>query len=253
MKYTLSKIDLILLFIISIICVIIGVIDLFNWNEKIIFLQNIDYSLLAVLLLSTIGIHLVVAHIAQNKFQETSLNESEKIINSIKGVKIHYFENMVELEEYLAKRILEAKKEVCDLTWKQKISIDYSLPPRQKVAKKYDTTISRVSKNVIYREVFVFNDNRRLDKLKKRLSENRAGYSCRYFPDDTTIPRMQFAIIDEHEIIFASSNYSPLCAIQHPSLCAIFKSYYENVWEKATPIKEGNKVYQAVVDELFSK
>ena len=99
---------------------------------------------------------------------------------------------------------------------------------------------------------FVFGDGRRKEKLKRRIEENCAGYSCRYYPQPCSIPRLQFVIIDREEIIFASSSYPTLCAIRQAELCEIFQAYFDAIWSEAVPLKEGGNIYLDEVDKVLA-
>jgi len=173
-------------------------------------------------------------------------------LKSVKNQNIKIFSDSVELETYLGKKIIDARKEVCDLSWKSKISAGFSIHKRRQSHDYYDKCVKNASEKIIFREIFIFNDSRRFQKLKKRLSEKKNGYSCRYYKEDSVIPRLQFVIIDDNEIVFfASSSNSLLCSIQSEELCMVLKPYYEEAWNNAIPIKEGSQIYQDVVDEIF--
>lgn len=247
-----KKIDSILLLIISVFAIIFTIIDTFNVNINIPIFANIDYSVLTVVLLAAIGLHLIVARFQDDASEEARKADTIKIISSLNGVHIELLASTSEMEIYLAKRILEAKKEICDLSWKNTLSRTYSTNPRQKSMKTVENSIKQVGNNLPYREVFVFSDVRRKEKLQARLKENKTGYSCRYYDENSRIPRIQFVLIDGEEIIFASSSYPILCAIRHPNLARIFQSYYDDIWEKAIPIKEGPILYRDAIDKIMS-
>ena len=247
----LKKIDSILLLIISVFAIIFTVVDTFNININNPIFADINYSVLSVVLLAAIGLHLIVARFQDDSSEDARKADTIKIITSLDGVQIELLASTREMEIYLAKRILEAKKEICDLSWKNTLSRTYSTNPRQKSMKTVENSIKQVSDNLPYREVFVFSDVRRKEKLQARLKENKSGYSCRYYDENSKIPRLQFVLIDEEEIIFASSSYPVLCAIKHPHLARIFQSYYDDVWEKAIPIKEGPILYRDSIDKIM--
>ena len=169
------------------------------------------------------------------------------------AVGVEIFKDSAEQEVYLAKRITEAKKEICDLTWKEKLSLSSALPKRVRTHKTYESSIARAAKKVPYREVFTFSDDRRIEKLKRRLAEKLPGYSCRYFPSPCEIPRLQFVLIDHEEVVFASSSYPFLCAIRQPELCAVFSEYFETIWSVAVPLKDGDVIHQDEVDKVLPK
>ena len=116
--------------------------------------------------------------------------------------------------------------------------------------------ISIASERVSYREIFIFSDPRRVKKLERRLAEAKSGYSCRYYPKDSNIPRLQFVIIDNEEaLFFASSAHSPLCAVKSREFCKVFHSYFEAAWSGATPIKDGPNIDEkqlVMIQSLFS-
>lgn len=247
----LKRMDVVLLMAISFTSIVIVVVDFFNFFDNVEFFQKVDYSLLTIAILALIGIHLVLHYINQSEFQERFPHDIDKIIRSLHGVNIEIFPSTVELEKYLAKRVKEAKIEVCDLSWKGNISRGYSLKPRVRSHKSYETSIGLACDKIMYREIFVFSDERRKEKLERRLKDNKSGYSCRYFEGDFSIPRLQFVLIDKEEIIFASSFYPKLCAITHAELSEIFQSYYDEIWNAATPIKDGDVIYQKEIDKIF--
>lgn len=240
----LKKIDVILLLIISGFSITILVLDYFDILNKIEFFKNLDYSILAVLILSTIGLHLGLSFIT---FQESENNKSkllESLINDSNNIKVQLFENSFDLETYLAKRVYEAKSEVCDLSWKNTISPAYGIGKRKTSHQIFEKALADHSKSLVYKEIWMFNDERRVDKLNKRLRENKEGYSCRYFKEDSNIPRLQFVIIDNEEVLFFATNSNSLqCAIKGDNISKVFKPYFDEIWNKATPIKDGNKKY----------
>ena len=116
-----------------------------------------------------------------------------------------------------------------------------------------DKCITEVSDRITYREIFMFNDARRIDKLNRRLAENKNGYSCRYFKENSTIPRIQFVIVDDEEVFFfASASDSLLCSFQNRQLCQVFRSYYEALWSAAISIKDGPHIDQEQVAHILS-
>lgn len=245
--------EVMLLAVISVFAIAVTVMDVFHLNEHIEFLKNFNFALLGVLILSFVGLHLVLTHLTNTGFQEETAKELKSIIPSLQGSRIRVFETTEEMEIYLAKRIRNAKKEVCDLTWKESLSTGYDLPKRQKSRKYYDESIRLVSKNVEYKEVFVFSDGRRVEKLKARVAERRDGYTCKYFADYCNIPRLQFVLIDKKEVIFASSSYRQLIAIENENLGDLLRTYFEHIWQQATVVLEGKKVHEEVFRKILEK
>jgi hypothetical protein len=246
----LRKVDLILLLIISIAAILISVIDTFDLFSLAHILKALNYSLICLLVLGLIGTHLIISFINAEDHKEESLKKFDTLIASSDNIKIKTFEDSFELETYLAKRVYEAKHEVCDLTWKLTISSGFAVGKRKDSHNVYEKAVKEFSDKLIYREVWVFNDSRRVEKFNKRIKENKDGYSCRYYRDEINkIPRLQFVIIDDDEVIFfASSRNSILCAIKGKAICEICKPYFDEVWNNAIPIKNGRKIDQKEVD-----
>ena len=235
----LRKFNLIILIVIALVAGTLSVVDFFDLAT----ISPPNYPLLTLFLLSMVGIHLIVSHFSQEDFLESTKAALEKISKEANSDGFTVFNDSKEIESYLANRLLEAKKSVCDLTWKSTISEGFSASSRQLAHTYMDKCIAEASDRISYREIFIFNDPRRVDKLERRLAENKRGYSCKYFKDDTPIPRLQFVIVDDEEIFFfASSADSILCSSKNPELVKVLKSYYEAAWNAAITIKSGPNI-----------
>jgi len=136
------------------------------------------------------------------------------------------------------------------LTWKVNVSLGFDTKPRKAANDKISQNIAKISNKVIYKEVFVFNDSSRIEKLKRRIQDNKPGYSCRYFDTSSKIPRIQFVVIDGEELIFASSAYPYKCAIKHKEIVAIFHTYFNQIWADAIPIKERSVINWDVFNKI---
>jgi hypothetical protein len=251
----LRKIDVILLIIISIAAIVIAVIHTLDLFSLAHLLAEINYSLICLVFLGLIGIHLALSFIIAEDNQHESLKKFDELITSSDNIKIKKFEDSFELETYLAKRVHEAKYEVCDLTWKLTISSGFAVGKRKDSHSVYEKAVKEFSDKLIYREVWIFNDSRRIEKFNKRMKENKNGYSCRYYKAEkdeiNKIPRLQFVIIDQNEVIFfASATNSLLCSIKGEAVYKICKPYFDEVWSNAIPIKEGKTIYQNEIDYI---
>jgi hypothetical protein len=170
------------------------------------------------------------------------------------NAKIIPFERAIDFDLYLASRIGAARHEVCDLTWKDVLSSTHDLQARRRALREYERMIVRAARNIPYREIFIFNDRRRIEKLQRRLSERVPGYSCRYFDiTATTIPRVQFVLIDNDEVAFGptGSNIRGMFIISQ-DLNRLLKGYFEDSWQRAIPIKEGKNIDYATVNKIVS-
>lgn len=244
----LRKVDLILLFIIAIIASVITILNYFDLLGT--YIPN--YPLLTLFLLGMIGLHLIVSYFSQEDFRNDTTSLLKRIEKESISSELLIFNDSMEIENYLGKRMLEAKKSICDLTWKGKISAGFSASDRQLSHGYMDKCITTASDRISYREIFIFNDPRRIEKLERRLSEKKRGYSCKHFKKDSSIPRLQFVIVDDEEVFFfASAPDSPLCSFRNTDLAKVFKSYYEAIWSEATTIKEGPYINNEEIEDIL--
>src|SRR5579859_954434 len=237
--------DKIVVAAISVAGVVVAILDFLGITDKTPITQ------LTLILLGAVGLHLVVSSVTNDDTAGRQAIALEKLLDRIEGKDITRFTSGQEIEEYLARRIREAKVEVCDLSWKLEISAGFASRSRVKSHGAYEASIKAVSKLLTYREIFTFNDPRRMEKMLRRVAEARPGYSCRYYDEGSSIPRLQFVIIDNEEVvIFAMSAHSVLCAVRNPTLLGVFKPYFEEAWRRAIPLKDGPVVHQNNVDHV---
>jgi hypothetical protein len=174
------------------------------------------------------------------------------IIDSLEGVELKRFESGNEMMPYINERLLQACKQVDDLSWSPAVGLEYSLDTTQRLAAEYTERVSQVSQKVLYREVFSFNRPGRIERLKRRLRENAPGYSCAYYEDIQT-PVLQFMIIDNEEVFILSDQMQSKMAIRHPYIVKLFAEYYEVIWKNATPIKTGTTTEEKLVQGILNK
>jgi len=247
----------------AILSAVIVLLDFVGALSKIPWLAN-RVPTLTLLLLAFVAAYLVIErrkHFDEhNRRMETShsavlqslTRSTTTIIASVSGVQIKSFSDNTQLVSYIAKRLKEARHTVDDLTWSHKLSLVQHLPAQKKVEEKYQQRIAEISEHIQYREVFVFNKVNRVDKLNRRLQENSSGYSCAYY-HPTDIPLVQFVIIDKKEIVFAGDVFPSKCAIRSPHLASLFQSYYDEVWEHATKLKEGQEIKWEEVNRVLAE
>lgn len=243
----LRLINVVVLAVIGITSIPIIVGDFFHiWNP----LGHVPYPTICAVFLALISIHLVAMHVDHSTWQNDQTEILKKVAQRIGSPSVMAFENSAELESHLAVRIKDAKTEICDLSWKLRISAGFGVGKRKDSHRSYESSITSAARDIQYREIFVFNDPRRVDKLRRRIAENREGYSCRYFENET-IPRLQFIIIDNREIIFfAASPGALLCGIESPEICRVFRPYFDELWNAAIPIKDGAVTHKEVVERI---
>ncbi len=250
MRGFLRIIELVILAVIATVASILAVLSFF----QVFIIDQYQIPLISLFLLGALCLHLIFTHFRQEDFRKDTSNVLKHIETRPSLNDFRVFNDSTEIEKYLGKRILEAKKSVYDLTWKTKISSGFSASIRQLAHNYMDQCIAQASDRIEYREIFIFNDLRRVEKFERRLAENKIAYSCKYFEVDLSIPRLQFVIVDEEEVFFfASSSKSPLCSFYSKELCSVFTSYYEALWEAATEIKDGPKIDFQEVKKLRVK
>jgi hypothetical protein len=163
------------------------------------------------------------------------------------------FRDTTEMDEYFAKRVKKAKKEVRSLLWQDDskgiIPVVNNID-RNERQKKMDKAVELFcKKGYLYRELFTFSFSKRLDIMKERLKLGE-NYQCRYYDNfdleiNKRFPKLQFRIIDDKEVIFASRKYSwAICAIKDPELVKIMKEYFDLAWDNAIEISNSNPQIQ---------
>lgn len=145
-------------------------------------------------------------------------NETIKkvILSSLNAPYILEFNTEDEFKEYYISKISQAKTKIDDLTWSHKVSEHQHLKYMKEKEKLLGNKIDYASSNIIYREIFMFNAPSRIEKLKNRLIENKSGYHCSCYFDDTNLPRIQYVIIDGKEAIFTSKAFGKKFSITNP-------------------------------------
>jgi hypothetical protein len=179
---------------------------------------------------------------------------ASSITHETQAAQVLRFESAVHFELYLAQAIDHAQREICDLTWKDAISGSHDVKARRSSLRQYELSIAKAGNRIAYREIFIFKDKRRIEKLLRRLKEGRPGYSCRYFKvADAHIPRLQFLLIDGTEIAFGPASASAAgLIVRNTELCNILHSYFDEAWHHALPIKDGLQVHQATVEKILA-
>jgi hypothetical protein len=160
------------------------------------------------------------------------------LINSVRGVEFITFRNESELKNYLNKITEGAKREVADLTWAHRRSDVLAAGPKRTVEEQVEWTkleaqhakiVSTVAQTRRYREIFVLSRQDRIEKLKRRMRDNAPRYTCRILKD-AAVPRLQFVVVDEAEVVFVSDNHKVLCSIKHPQLVRLMLDHFEDAW-----------------------
>jgi hypothetical protein len=166
-----------------------------------------------------------------------------RVIESLDGFEYRRFRDATEFVNYLADRISQAKRSVDDLTWVSDSPAERGPQERAEADKRYYSATASASTRIAYREIYIFCDDSKYDKIKGLVSMNPPYYHCRYYAD-SVIPRPVFMIIDKEEVLlYGAASDGIYCAVRHAHLVESFVDYFQALWERATKLKEGKKIY----------
>lgn len=163
------------------------------------------------------------------------------LINSVQGVEVHLFNSDLDLKRHLNRRTKTALKQVDDLTWAHnKPQPNPSRSPDDQIEwdrleAEFEDIVATVSETKLYREIFILSRQSRITKLRRRMHDQKPGYFCCVLPD-SSIPRLQFVIVDNQEVIFISGNHRVLCSIKHPKIVPLFSDYFQEAWKAGLPL-----------------
>jgi len=251
---TIKIVDIVILSVIGIVCAIYAVSGLFPNNA------SPNYVLIACLLLFALVSHFILSISTELQLFKKQ-DELIKTINSLDAIKgVQIFTNSTDSDTYIAERITLAKESVCDLNWQDDLPVNpRARDPRKKqfTEKEIDKSIKSFCKksSTMYREIFTFEYSANVQKMKAHI-EYGDTYNCSYFEnkDIPKFPKIQFVIIDEKEVIFASSAYEPyLYAVRDEKFVHMFKAYFEQAWRQSTKIKERKTVHDNIIAEIETK
>lgn len=136
---------------------------------------------------------------------------------------------------YTFKRMREAKKSVCDLSWEKPLKTPLIFTDAD--AENYLSIIEEVSRRIRYREIMMFCESEnRVKKVRKLLQTAGKYYQLAGYADlpREAPTRWQFVIIDDEEVILHN------LAVKQPDIVGYFRRYYDALWVAATPIKTGD-------------
>lgn len=261
-------IDIAMIIAAIVVCLIAFILD--GYNSYVSSDINIDYSFVSTTLLLSIAIHFILSAFIQEDILKKQLTLEEKlsqstdtIIESLNGVEVTFFDDINDVDIYIAKQILEATSSVYDFNWQDYTSVnphhrsqyekEYASNEIDKSIKKFCERNSSISP--IYKEIFTFSYPKNWGKLLDHISYGDS-YSCSYYDnkDDKKFPKLQFVVIDDKEVIFVSSAYKPnLCSIKNKRIVSIFSSYFDQAWDLSIKIKESNQLYDDIVSDIKNK
>lgn len=103
-----------------------------------------------------------------------------------------------------------------------------------------------MSKRIPYRELVFYTKSSNTLKARRLVEKAGKYYQLSgYINQPLEEPiRWYFVIVDDEVICIDG------IAIKQPEIVEYFKTYYETLWDSATPIKLGSRVYTNVLDEI---
>lgn len=274
-----AKIALIIKNISLIFGVLLFLVIFIGESLKILFkiTFNIDYGIVSSFLLGTIAVDLLLEGIDTAKSKEDTntkfkilsdnlinhFNKSfNKLVNNLKAIEIIKFKDINEVDEYIAEKINAAKYSVYDLNWQDDLINVTPLKHQARInsANKIDLAIKSYcnKKNdiVCYQEIFTFSNHDNIERMNKHINYGDT-YSCYYYENLDVIkrfPKLQFVVIDENEVIFASSAYEgKLCAIKNDEIVGIFCLYFSRAIDFSIKIKERGNLNSKIIDDIIKK
>jgi hypothetical protein len=232
-----------------------GLLDGIPWlNDRIPTLTLLAVGLVAGYIISERRTQLESMHTDLSKGIQTILNTNKEsahlVIEALQGVEVRRFDSVHAVLQYTNERLRQARVQIDDLSWHAIMSPDDRFEQTRVESEKHWELTGKIANRMPYREVFIFNRRGRIDKFKLRIDENAPGYQCAYY-EKTNVPLIQFMIIDKQEVVVLSGEY-PYLAIQDPRLVNLFMKYYEDIWEKATKLKDVRGVYWKEVERLLA-
>jgi hypothetical protein len=106
--------------------------------------------------------------------------------------------------------------------------------------------------NTVWREILIFTNKQRFERVKQRLNTGLAGYNVVYYdkvPSESP-PRLTFVIVDNEEVFFYGEKMR--LAVRHPDIVKYFSQYYEDIWKQGKPLKVTGKIEQDLLEQLES-
>lgn len=258
----LTQLEVLLLGAVAIISAIVALLDFLGVLGEVAWLSD-RVPTLTLLALGMVAAYLVIerrnyleniqqeSNVRIDRLEQGLVDSTRTIINSLDGVELKKFDSGSDVIAYVTKRMSQAKSRIDDLSWSPSISLRNELDATRKVNEKYSDQVARISRKILYREIFMFNRPGRVEKLKQRLEENTEGYSCAYYKS-SYIPVLQFMIIDDEEVIFLSDQFRDNFTVRHPEVVTLFSKHYERIWKNAIPLKLGRLILQDEVQKALS-
>jgi hypothetical protein len=224
--------------VIIFLCAVIGVLDFFGLLDGLPVISQRIPSV-TVLLLSTLAIYVVF--IQPRKLEEaqtTQIKDTVYRIDSLQETRVRFFDDSTSCIDYAHRCVEAAIVKVYCMFWDVDMNFDQS-----------------ATKDILHKEILLIDEKNKRQyqaKLKGRFKKSRPSHSFAYFRADREAV-LQFMIIDSAEVIFLS-NLSPYnMAIRHPKIASVFEHHYEDIWQKATKLKQYDRIFSDRIDMALAE
>lgn len=156
-----------------------------------------------------------------------------------------------EIEQYLFRRLREAKKSVSDLTYEDfsrdagKAILFFTPSDRE----EYLHIVETISKQIKYREIIMFDGRKtRISKARRLVAHAGKYYQLAGFTDlpQGAPPRHNFIIIDDEVILKGM-------VIRQADIVDYFRNLYDEIWQAAQPIKVSTELDLALIETAERK
>lgn len=240
-------VEQILAFGLAIASIVISLLDLAGLLQGIPFLAGHTSALSLLVIGSVVGYLALERRSKLDKIEEAVKEGFETTLSSIAGGRVRLLDNVVDMEEYVARRTREAHRSIDDLTWG-----DHIIKGRTKADEiafvHYVTAKSHATLNnsIDYREVMTFPFLDRIRRAEIMAGQEYFGYQLRYYDVDHKLipPLIQFHVIDSEEVIlvghrgrYISPEPEIYLATRQKEIVQYFQDYFNAIWERAKVIK----------------
>ncbi len=187
------------------------------------------------------------------------INESDNSLEGWIRNNKKTFINSEAMDNYIIKRIGEAKKSIYHLSWKDNRKSDSCRPNHVayiNFQKDMLATIeSKLQQNIFYKDIFTFFKRKeRIEKMRTLIKYD--SYWCGFFDSNEQIkkfPKLHFLIIDEIEVLFASFDYNGnYCSVFDKEIVNIMLSYFDECWSLCQKIKDYEGFHQNTYETAVS-
>ncbi|HEX9946630.1 MAG TPA: hypothetical protein VGA98_03735 [Allosphingosinicella sp.] len=241
-------------------CLFISITDLLGLAKSEKFLGR-SWDEIQIVLIALLGIYIIMMRLEVDRLVTSEANRVVQQVADSKETILMRLSEVAEQERAITERIEQAlgerfvqalprydlfmnyvvsavssaKHTVDDLSWAHP---DKTLPwnsDKSSLEARYEKAVNDASRRIQYREVFIFNRADRIERAKRRLAGTGPGYSCACYRE-SDVPRLQFMIVDAHEVILMRRRDTPAMVIRNEDIVRHFREYYEAVWARSTAL-----------------